>query len=135
MSILSMLLIVAALAAPDEAKPSDEVKTANPRLQVRTAIEDGIRLLEAKEFKTFIERYAHPMDLKKILKEKSVDELAKEFQESNAEKLLVVLQMIRRDTPEMSEDGRQAVFKLKAEGLPRDGIRYEKSGDFWYIRN
>lgn len=135
MAALCIVLTAAAFAAPTDAPEADLATQPDPRLKIATAIEDGIRLLEANEHKQFIETYAHPDDLKKILDDKSIDELVKQFKGRNADQLLKVLQLIRRKMPKTSEDGEKAVFKLDGDVLPSKEIRFEKSGGLWYIRN
>lgn len=111
-----------------EAKP-------DPRENVDTAVKEAIRLVEAKEIATFIMQFAHPDDLKKILKGKTIEELAEQFSAQKSANLLLALKEIDGKKPELSEDGTQAMFKVDLKTAPGGRIVFQKSGKLWYIRN
>ncbi len=61
------------------------------REQLATAIPEGIRLLEATEFESFLKCFVPPADLKRITEETSLAEFAKTFGQRKAPRLLEVL--------------------------------------------
>lgn len=113
---------------------SQEAKPV-PRENVDTAVKEAIRLVEAKEIATFIMQFAHPDDLKKILKGKTIEELAEQFSAQKSANLLLALKDIDGKKPELSEDGTQAMFKVDLKTAPGGRIVFQKSGKLWYIRN
>jgi hypothetical protein len=43
------------------------------------------------------------------------------------------LEIAKRSSPEMSEDGKRAVYDMRGQGLPFESYSIEKIGDRWYI--
>jgi hypothetical protein len=107
----------------------------DPREKVDTAISEIIRLVEAREYATFIQKYAPPDDLKKILANKSLDELVKEFAQKNAARLIKVLRATRGLTPIVEENATKVTYHFKEPIDGKESIIFIKIGKFWYIQN
>ena len=120
-------LSVAATAAP--------APKANPREKLETAITEAIRLLEAKEYATVLKNFVTPDDLKAITEKIPLDELAKQFGEGKADRLLKVLKSIEDVKPTFDKEGKTATFKLKAEADGKKTISWVKIGKYWYIQD
>jgi hypothetical protein len=113
---------------------ADDVAT-DPLETLETAIPEGIRLLEAKEYKVFVESFVIPSELKKIAAGTSLEEFAKTFGERKATRLLEVLQEIKDADPTLDETGTKATFALKEEEVGKESITFIKVEKRWYIQN
>lgn len=121
-----MLLATCSLAVAKDAKP-------DPQEKLETAIPEAIRLLEKKDYATLLKNFVAPDDLKKVTENKSLDEFAKAFGESHADKLLTMLKSVKDAKPEMEEKGTKATYKSKEpNGMP---LVFQKVGKRWYIQN
>jgi len=105
------------------------------REKLDTAIVEGIRLLEAKEYATFLKNFADPEQLKKVTESGKIDEFAQKFGEGKAKQLILVLKAIKGAAPKMSEDGKTATFDISVEGVNKKTIGFTKVGKYWYISN
>ena len=123
-----MVFVFATPVIAQEAKP-------DPRETLETAVPEGIRLLRAKEYKTFVESFVAPDDLKKITEKTPLEELLKEFIEQKAPKLLESLEEIKGTKPSLDSAGTKATFAFKKEIDGKNGIIFVKVGEFWYIMN
>src|SRR5689334_13523324 len=85
----------------------------NPREKVETAVPEMIRLLEKKEYKTFIEQFAPPEVYKQIIGDQKIEEFAKAFDKELGPNLLKALQSLKDVKPTLAEDGKTATFELK----------------------
>ncbi len=107
----------------------------NPRENLVSAISDAIQLLENKNYQSFIEKYAMPEDLEKILKRESMDELVESFSDGKAEKVLKALKLASELEPKYDESGNKATFsKNDVGGMSKDMV-FKKVEKFWYIAN
>ncbi len=107
----------------------------DPRENLVSAINDAIHLLENKEYQSFIEKYALPEDLEKILKKESMDELVEGFSKGKAEKVLEALKFASELDPKYDETKTKATFsKAEVGGLSKD-IVFKKVDKYWYIAN
>ncbi len=117
-----------------EPKPAQEVKVE--RLEkLETAIPEGIRLLEAKEYTLFMKSFAKPDDLKRVLEKESMDEFAKRFGETRGAILLSILKDFKDVKPKMDETGTKATYPVKTEGSPKKEMTFTKIEKRWYIEN
>jgi hypothetical protein len=116
----SCVALVAASSAADA--------KADPREKLETAIPEGIRLLEAKEYAKFLKNFVSPDVLKKLTEKQTLEEFAKEFGEEKAARLLKALQTIKDAKPELDADGKKATYKLKERPLI-----FVKIDKYWYI--
>ncbi|HMP02115.1 MAG TPA: hypothetical protein PKD86_04820 [Gemmatales bacterium] len=108
------------------------------RENIDTAIEEGIRLLEAKEYVTFVKSFISPKELEQVKQEMSWEELASRFErDGNAATLLKVFKAIKGQKPEQTEDdGRKMRFAVPKElKAPRSDIVFVKIGKYWYLSN
>jgi hypothetical protein len=105
------------------------------REDLKTAIPEGIRMLEAKEYVAFIKAFVEPELLKKIIGNGPIEKFAEIFGKAKAESLLNVLQQIKDQQPELKENGTKAVFKIKDPVNGKDEIKFNKIEKFWYIDN
>jgi len=119
-----------AIAVAQQAQP-------HPQSRLETAIAEAIRLLEAKEYKTFLTKFMAPDDYKRITEAVAIDLLAEKFAGDRAEHFLKVLHYAKKQKPTLSEDGKLAVFNLdESLRLPnRDKLVFEQIDGLWYIRN
>lgn len=123
-----LCLITAAYLSADEPKP-------DPREQLDTAIPEAIRLLEAKEHKTFLKDFVAPADLERITKNIPLDQLAERFGTDKADVLLGVLKSIKGAQPTLDAAKTRATFKLKEPIGGKEDIRWVKVEKNWYIEN
>ena len=129
------IIILLALLLSFSACKTKKQTIVNPRENVISAITDAIFLLENKEYQAFIEKYAAPEDLEKILNKKSIDELVKDFAEGKAEKVLNVLKLASKLEPKYDKSGNKATFsKNEVGGMSKDMV-FKKVEKFWYIAN
>ncbi len=102
---------------------------------LETAIPEGVRLLEAKEYQTFVKNFASPADLKRITEEMSLEEFAKTFGERKAQRLLQVLKEIKDAKPDLDDTGTKATFTLKERIDGGKSIEFIKIEKYWYLQN
>jgi hypothetical protein len=129
---LALFTVVPAFAAEDAAasdtKPTESLETAIPHI---------VKLLEARDYKAFIETYANPDDLKKILEEKSVDEIAKSLGDGKARELIAFFKAIQGAKPKLEDNDNKATFEIPENfkaTLPRPLV-FIRIGTRWYIKN
>lgn len=107
----------------------------DPRKKLETAIPEAIRLLEAKEYETFLKKFVAPDDFKKITKETTLEEIAKQFEKDKAAALLQVLKSVKDKKPTFDSEGKKATFKHEVKDAPKDSITFVKVDNLWYIQN
>jgi hypothetical protein len=127
-----LLLAAAAASAP----AAEEAKTT-PEDSVKAAIQDGIKLLEAKDYAAFLKKFVKPSDMESILKhEKSFDQFVKMFGRDKADDILKVLNQIKDTKPTFNKENTQAVFPVKdIPGVSQKEITFTKVEDRWCIEN
>jgi hypothetical protein len=126
--ISSLVISLVTPAVAQDVKPES-------REALETAIPEGIRLLEAKEYKVFVEIFVPPADLKKIIEGSSLEEFAKKFGERKAPRLLEILKEIKGTKPSLDDNGTEATFSLKEEKDGKKSITFIKVDKYWYIKN
>ncbi|HMP01898.1 MAG TPA: hypothetical protein PKD86_10740 [Gemmatales bacterium] len=107
----------------------------HPREKLDTAILEGIRLLEAKEYAAFLKAFVLPEELKQITESVSMEVFAQQFGERKAPRLLEVLKEVKGAKPAMDPQGAEATYELKEEIAGKKKITFIKSGKLWYIKN
>jgi len=128
LAVAAVVLSCWSLAA-EEAKPE-------ARERVETAITEGIRLLEAKQYEAFVKAFVPPDDLKKVTEKKPLNEFVDKFAEKKAPHLLDILKSIKDTTPTLSADGTSATFALKKDlATVKEDITFKKIDKYWYIQN
>jgi hypothetical protein len=105
------------------------------REQLATAVPEAIRLLENKKYEDFVTSFIAPDDLKKITKEQSTEEFARQFGKGKAVRALQILKAIEGKTPKLDHDGTTATFTHDVKDAPRDTITFVKVGKYWHIQN
>ena len=108
--------------------------TPNPREKLQTAIPEGIRLLETKEYITFLKNFMNPCDLEQFIKEEnSLEEGAKMFAEEKAQRLLEIFKEIQDVKPKFENNGNKAIFQLKDNDEGIHTIIFVRFERYWYI--
>jgi hypothetical protein len=129
------LTLVALFSFTSVAPSLDADPKDDPREELESAIPEAIRLLEAKEYVTFLKNFVAPVHLKKLAEKGSLEEFAKEFGRTKSGRLLKVLKSIKDAKPELGDEGKKATFKLKEEVEGKKTIVFVKVDKFWYIQN
>lgn len=133
--VFALLVLPAVAADKAETDPRDELKTAIPH---------AIKLLESKQYETFLKSYLSPEDRRRILAQTSLKRFAKIFAEEKADRLLKLLRAIGDQTPTLTENGTVAEYTVKE--MPKEGeanetvkgknsIRFKKIDEHWTIVN
>lgn len=122
----ALLLVVGAVVAED--KP-------DPREQLATAITEGIRLLEAKDYERFLQDFVPPEDFKRITQKRPLVEFAAGFGQEKATQLLEVLKEIKDAKPMLDEAGNKATFAINEEIAGKKTVTFRKVEKYWYIQN
>ena len=105
------------------------------RENINTAISDGIRLLEAREYTEFLKRYVAPADLERLIKTTSLEDFSREFSGSKASRLLEVLKLIQGKKPDADSSGTSATFQLQSPIGGKSSITFVRIEKNWYIQN
>ena len=132
-TLAAALALLLAPCAVSFAADAPAAATANASME--TAIPNGIKLLEAKDYKGFLKAFVPPDVYPKIIAEKGEDAFAAHFGESKAGKLLSVLKAIKDAKPAMKDDGNTAVYELPEEIAGKKNIQFTQVNGAWYIRN
>jgi hypothetical protein len=106
-----------------------------PNASLDTAIPNGIKLLEAKDYKSFLKAFVPPDVHAKMTAEKGEDAFVARFADGKAEKLLSVLKAIKDKKPTMTDQGKVAVYDLAEEIAGKKTIQFIQIGNAWYIKN
>ncbi len=125
---VAALLFAAGACAFAEEKP-------DPREKLDTAIAEGIRLLEAKDYLNFIKQFVRPDELKKATEQMPIADLAKDFGEGNSGDLLKALKTLKDKKPVLTDDGKSAEYTLTGDEFKRKDIAFVKVDKYWYIKN
>jgi hypothetical protein len=129
MSLASALVIVVALSGPAVVQTQQD-----PRTSLETAVPEAVRLLEAKDYATFLRLFVPPEALKELSAAESFDGFVRAFvEDGKAAAMLTALKGIRGSKPVIDGEGRRATFTLKAPVEGKTTITFLKIGAFWYI--
>lgn len=109
--------------------------TADPREKVETAVAEGVRLLEAKDYPTFLKNFVKPDDFKRLTEKMSLEEFATGFGEGKAEPILKVLKSLQDTKPELDATGTKATYAIKEALAGKREITFTKVDKYWYIEN
>jgi hypothetical protein len=129
-TMLALFLAPCGIAFAAEAAP----EAATPTASLDTAIPYAIKLLEAKDYKTFLKAFVPPDMYTKVIADKGEDAFVQQFADKKAERLLGVLQKIKDVKPALEDDGKTAVFQLPEEIAGKKTIQFIHVGNAWYIR-
>jgi ActR/RegA family two-component response regulator len=123
-------------AAPASVAPQAAAQP-DPREKPETAIAEWIRLLEAKDYKSFVQEFTPPEALALLLSmsKMTIEDLAKDIGEKSSADVLQALKAAKDVKPEMSADGQKATFKLKEPVDGHDSFSLVRIEKFWYMAN
>lgn len=124
--VIASFLIAPAIG--QDVKPEEREK-------LETLIPAGIRLIEANEFEKLIKVFAPPEALKEITSVLTMQELVENFKEDKGPQLLKIFKEIKEAKPELSDDGKTAVYKLKEAVGSKESITFKKIEKYWYLEN
>jgi hypothetical protein len=128
------LMVSAAIFATAAVTRATEDKSKTKTVQA--TIEKGIKLLEAKEYASFLKQFVKPEDMDRILKEaKSLDKFAEKFGQDSAADLLKVFKHIKDAPPLLSSDGKQAKYMLNVPGIHQKEITFTKVDNRWCVED
>ena len=132
--MLSLRTFLAALAVLLLAAPAFAVD-ATDRQSLEKAVPYAISLLEAKNYKTFLETFMPPEELKEATSEMTIDEMARGFaRRSKGADMLKALKMIKGMKPTLEEKGTVAIFQLPGDGVKGNKeFKFVRVGKNWYI--
>jgi fibrillarin-like rRNA methylase len=103
--------------------------------KLETAIPEGIKLLEAKEYVKFLKAFVEPNHLSKLEENGSVEQFAENFGKDKGPQLLKVLQNIKGRSPTLEDDGKKATYEVSVDGVDKKSITFRKHGTTWHIAN
>lgn len=133
--LLIRLLLFISLAISCVGCADSHSRKPESREKLETLITEGIQLLEAKNYKGFIELYLLPAELKKHTKGISLEEFAKRFGEQEAPHLIECLKEIKGTKPSLEDNGTKATFAWKPQKGGVVWITFVKVDKYWYIAN
>lgn len=129
--------LVPTCSCGQDALAQSKSNQASPQSKLETAIAEAVRLLEAKEYKKFLESFVAPEDLKRITEQVPLEVFAERFGRERAGHLLKVLRSIEKAKPQIDPNSREASFTIE-QGLQlpgREKMVFIQVGGLWYIRN
>jgi hypothetical protein len=105
----------------------------NPQARLDTAIAEAIRLIEAQQYRSFLEKFVTADDLKRTLAEDgmSMDAFTDQFIQYLAPLTLKKLNVIRGIAPTMSSDRNQATWFDQPKNRPM--VTFKKVSGLWYL--
>jgi hypothetical protein len=131
--MVTSILTVALFALAGFQQPAATAKP-DPRANLDTTIALGIKLLEQKDYKTFLTTFPRPERLAE--RRDTIEEFVASFAKGNADRLLGALKQIQSMKPTMNADGSMATYTFDPppETGPRT-LRWVKVNGVWYIDN
>jgi hypothetical protein len=125
---LSLVALLCASVVPAFGQKID------PRREPATAVAEAIRVLERKDYATFLQTFARPEELKELLASKKIEEVAAEFGKEKAADILIALKAAAKMTPTLSREGTRADYRFEKPIGGESRITLEKIGEYWYFR-
>jgi len=112
--------------------PPQTVSKPSPRENAEAAVGEAIRVLESKDYRTFLLQFVPPDQVKE--RGGAPEALAAwvDLFSTRADSLLAALKYARTHTPTYDDAKTTATFSLKGEGGP-DSLRMVKIGRYWYL--
>jgi hypothetical protein len=112
-------------------------QAADPRREPATAIAEGIRLLEAKDYVTFVKTCFRPSEVEELTKKfGTVEDVAKALEKAGKPaQLLEVLKAASTLTPTLNATGTRADYKFEKPVAGANRLSLAKVGDLWYLRD
>lgn len=106
----------------------------DPRREPATTVAEAIRVLERKDYATFLQKFARPEELKELLAKKTIEEVSAEFAKEKAADVLLALKAAATMTPALSREGTRADYRFEKPIGGESRITLEKIGEHWYFR-
>ena len=130
------LLVASTLILMAGFQLSAQESKADPREELKTAIPHAIKLLEQKEYKTFMEQFVPPKIIETMKGSGMFEQIAQRFgQGEKSKQLLSVLKEVKDIQPEYNADKTEATYKLKEARGNKEKIVFKTEGKLWYINN
>ena len=101
---------------------------------LKSSIDEGISMLEAKKYEEFLNRFVHPDDKAKM---PEIKKIAEDFGKGRADDVLAALKKAKEQEPEYNADKTMATFKFDANANLKTNkpLTFKKTNDVWYIVN
>ena len=125
-------LVLVGLFSAASGQALDPADTPDPRSELPSAIAHARQLLQDEKYALFLDQFAIPAELKRVVESRDLQDVASAFAKEKAGPLLAVLQQIK---PELSEDGTLAEYAVKVKKFSRQRIVFQKIDGLWYLRN
>ncbi len=106
---------------------------ANPQASIESAIVDCINLLEKERYTELLSKYIYPDAKEEILKNQTMEDLAKGFKGKKAERLLAALKIAQTKEIEYKKEGILAIIKMDENFKGPKKLEFMKKGKLWYI--
>ena len=111
------------------------VGSADEAQSLQATITEGISLLEEKKYEAFLSRLPLPKELDRMRKNRSMEELARTFAKQHADRLLGMLQQIKEQKPQLSDEGRRAEYAVEWRNFSKSKLVFLKIEDRWHLHN
>ena len=112
------------------------VSSGTIRKSFKKYFEEGTSLLEKGKYGHFLDQYLEPQKFRKALKSKTLDQVAKQFEKDNADKLLILFEVAAKSPMRQYSPGtRQMTWKLETDDEVQElHLIWDESSDRWYLR-
>jgi hypothetical protein len=131
---MSMTVLILVLCVSLSGLVSQTAPKPSPREKVETAIAEGTRLLESKDYTTFLLQFVPPDQVKKLGGSPEALDAWVEHFAAQAPAVLAALKDASTQSPTYDDTYTIATFPLKAESGPKT-LRMVKIGRYWYVGN
>ncbi len=107
----------------------------DPREDLDALIPHAISLLESKQYGKLIETLMEPEHVRALIqkKNKTLAELAEEFDPAEADRGLRIFRAILGKKPTLSDDGTKATYTLDQPVGTAKSITFVKKGKLWWV--
>jgi hypothetical protein len=130
------LTLAAGTAGLAFADPQASGQQADAKRQVAAAIQEAIRLLEAKQHLEFVKTFIRPSELEELVtKFGTVEKVAAELGKDDDGTMLKRLHAASKLEPTFNADGTIARYTFDAPIGGEKGLSLQKIGDRWYLRD
>ena len=126
----SIVMLAALLTWADAKQP-----TADPPAELTSAIDNALDLLAKKDYEQYLKQFAHPEDLEKILKTRTMDELVRLLAKGKAEKMIAALKQVKQEKPVLKDSDSVAEYSVDVANQAKTTMIFAKVGERWYLRN
>ncbi len=127
--LVCALVLLSSCSEQEQGQTTQTAKqNSAPQLSVKTAVPHAIRLLEENRIEELLSNYMAPGELKKQLRSKTLQQLARKYPVKKRKLLLQALKSAQNKSPRMMDNGTKAVFDTRPIEL-----KFIKIGKRWYI--